>query len=100
MLGTNGVFVFTGVPGRKGPIACDADSLMRNLVLKNQLVVGTVNAGNDSFQAAVEDLGRFEARWQKPLRELITGHYAPEQFEELLIKPAFGIKRVVRFAQA
>ena len=43
-LGVNGVFVFTGVPGRKGPIQIDADRLMRNLVLKNQLVFGTVNA--------------------------------------------------------
>src|SRR5262249_25663886 len=49
VLGVNGVFVFTGVPGRKGPISVDADLLMRNLVLKNQLVFGTVNAGGDAF---------------------------------------------------
>ncbi|MGH7300851.1 MAG: glucose 1-dehydrogenase, partial [Candidatus Rokuibacteriota bacterium] len=51
-LGVNGVFVFTGVPGRKGPIEVDAGVIMRNLVLDNQLVFGTVNAGPDAFEAA------------------------------------------------
>jgi threonine dehydrogenase-like Zn-dependent dehydrogenase len=44
VLGTNGIFVFTGVPGRKTPVEVDTDLLMRNLVLKNQVVFGTVNA--------------------------------------------------------
>jgi len=35
VLGTNGVFCFTGVPGRKSPISIDADLLMRYMVLKN-----------------------------------------------------------------
>src|SRR5262249_18464961 len=42
-LGPNSVFVFTGVPGRKAPVSVDTDLLMRNLVLKNQIVYGTVN---------------------------------------------------------
>ena len=36
-LGTNGIFVFTGVPGRKMPIQVDTDLLMRNIVLNNQV---------------------------------------------------------------
>jgi threonine dehydrogenase-like Zn-dependent dehydrogenase len=99
VLGVNGVFVFTGVPGRKGPIAVDADLLMRNLVLKNQLVFGTVNAGGDAFEAAADDLARFHVRWPTELRALITGRYAPDAFEELLIQPPFGIKRVINFAE-
>ena len=47
ILGTNGIFIFTGVPGRKAPIEVDADDIMRNLVLKNQVILGTVNAGLD-----------------------------------------------------
>ena len=100
VLGVNGVFVLTGVPPQKGPMPVDADRLMRNIVLKNQLVLGTVNAAPSAFQAAIGDLGRFEERWPGPLRKLITGRYPPEAIEELLIKPAFGIKRVVRFAEA
>src|SRR4029079_17004727 len=62
-LGVNGVFIFTGVPGRKGPIAVDTDRLMRDLVLKNQIVYGTVNAGRDAFEAAIRDLTEFQRRW-------------------------------------
>jgi len=94
----NGVFIFTGVPGRKGPIELDADLIMRNLVLKNQLVYGTVNAGPDALAAAVADLGRFQQTWPEQLAALITGRYAPESFHDLLLGPTAGIKRVVSFA--
>src|SRR5579884_3673120 len=43
-LGPNSAFIFTGVPGRKGPIECEADLIMRDMVLSNQLIYGTVNA--------------------------------------------------------
>ncbi len=96
-LGANGVFCFTGVPGRKGPIEVDGDLLMRNLVLKNQLVFGTVNAGHEAFAEAVDDLAKFHARWPEQLKALITGRFAPENALELLTGPLSGIKRVVQF---
>jgi threonine dehydrogenase-like Zn-dependent dehydrogenase len=99
-LGVNGVFVFTGVPGRKAPIEVNADLIMRNLVLKNQLVFGTVNAGPDAFAAAVSDLTQFYERWPVPLRSLISGRYAPEAAEDLLLGPPGGIKQVVVFSEA
>ena len=78
-LGTNGVFCFTGVPGRRARAVLDTDALMRDRVLKNQLVFGTVNAGPAAFDAAIEDLGRFAARWPRQLAGLITGRFAPER---------------------
>ena len=98
VIGVNGVFVFTGVPGRKGPIELDAEAIMRDLVLKNQLVFGTVNAGPGAFQGAIADLGRFHARWPEQLRALITGRHPPEACPGLLNRPASGIKTVVSFA--
>ncbi len=98
VLGVNGVFIFTGVPGRKAPIEIDADLIMRNLVLKNQIVYGTVNAGKDAFQAAIADIGEFNRRWPRALRALITGRYAPDAFEGLLTGPLQGIKNVLAFA--
>src|SRR4029079_9634865 len=100
VLGVNGVFLFPVVPGRKAPIEVDAVLLMRNLVLKNQLVYGTVNAGPDAFAAAVDDLAAFPQRWPEQPRALITGRYPPESFEELLIGLSTGIKRVIQFAEA
>jgi threonine dehydrogenase-like Zn-dependent dehydrogenase len=97
-LGINGTFIFTGVPGHKGTLQLDAGSIMRNLVLKNQLVYGTVNAGRDAFENAAADLAAFQLRWPIPLASLITGRYPPEACPSLLRGPSGGIKRVVTFA--
>ncbi len=98
VLGTNGVFVFTGVPGRKAPIEVDTDRIMRNLVLKNQMVFGTVNAGRETFEAAIRDLGIFMRRWPEAVRGLITGRYPTAAYQDLLLGKASGIKNVIRFA--
>src|SRR5262249_18300339 len=97
-LGVNGVFCFTGVPGRKAPISIDADLLMRNMVLKNQLVFGTVNAGTKAFAAAVADLAHFQAHWPKQVNSLITGRFSPDAAIDLLTGTSRGIKNIVNFA--
>lgn len=99
VLGVNGSFVLTGVPGRKHPITCNAASLMKNLVLKNQLVFGTVNAGPDAFAAAIDGIETFQRRWPDAVRGLITQRVPPEEHAELLLGRPSGIKRVVRFAE-
>ncbi len=98
VLGTNGVFIFTGVPGRKAPIEVEADVIMRNLVLQNQVVFGTVNAGHEAFEAAIRDLTLFRTRWPEAVRSLITGRYPVEAYRDLLVGPARGIKNVLAFA--
>lgn len=95
-LDTNGVFVFTGVPGRKAPVAVDTDFLMRNLVLRNQVVFGTVNAGRDAFEAAIRDLEIFKQRWPQVVSSLITARVPIEQHGELLLGKPGGIKNVVK----
>jgi len=95
LLGTNGVFIFTGVPGRKAPIELDADLIMRNLVLKNQIVYGTVNASRESFEAAINDLLAFTTQWPEAVRMLITRRYPMEQHRDLLLGKAGGIKNVI-----
>ena len=95
-LGTNGIFVFTGVPGRKAPIEVDTDLIMRNLVLKNQVVFGTVNAGRETFEASIRDLRIFMQRWPNAVRALITGRYPMEAHRDLLLGRAGGIKNVIQ----
>jgi len=96
-IGPNAVFVFTGVPGRRGPIEIDTNLLMRNLVLRNQMVFGTVNAGREAFEAAIRDLETFSARWPEALRALITGRFPLDAHRELLIGAPTGIKNVLSF---
>ncbi|MEO1498549.1 MAG: glucose 1-dehydrogenase, partial [Planctomycetota bacterium] len=98
-LGTNGVYVFTGVPGRKHPFEVNGAKIMRNLVLKNQVVFGTVNAGSEAFESAVDRLGRFMTRWPDAVRGLITRRWPLEEVDRLLNDPGPGIKHVVALAE-
>ncbi len=97
VLGINSVMVFTGIPGLKGPINVDADLIMRNMVLKNQIVLGTVNADRSAFENAIRDLGFFNEKWPNAVRSLITGHFLPESYQEILLGPKNGIKNVISF---
>lgn len=94
-LGTNGVFIFTGVPGRKAPIQVDTDLFMRNLVLKNQVLFGTVNAGRDAFEAAIRDLGVFMQRWPEAVQALFTNRLDLEQAPARLRDGRGSIKDVI-----
>jgi glucose 1-dehydrogenase len=98
-LGANGVFVFTGVPGRKHRIEIPGDAIMRNLVLRNQTVLGTVSAGRVDFESAIADLARIRERWPGGLEALITGRYPMERFCERA-GAGDGIKDVIAVAEA
>jgi hypothetical protein len=94
----NGVYVFTGIPAPRSPIPVEADNIMRNMVLKNQAVVGTVNADRRAFEDAISDLGVFMKRWPDALKSLITGRYSLENYKELLLGDKSGIKNVIALA--
>lgn len=97
-LGTNGIFIFTGIPAPKSAIPTEIDRIMRELVLKNQVVLGTVNADLRDFQRAVDDLGVFEKRWPDQLRAMISGRFPLNAYKELLQGRQGGIKQVISFA--
>jgi glucose 1-dehydrogenase len=97
VLGINGIFVLTGVPGLEAFIQADPARTMRNLVLKNQVLLGTVNAGADAFAAALRDLDLFRRRWPEAVRTLIAGRYPPEQAPELILGRPTGIKTLITF---
>ena len=94
-LGPNAVFIFTGVPGRKGPIPVDTDRIMRDMVLNNQAIVGSVNAPPHCFEAAINHLGVFVSRWPEAVRALITRRFPIDQALEPLSSGAGGVKNVV-----
>ncbi len=97
-LGPNAVFVLTGVPGHKGPIPVDTDELIRNMVLNNQLVLGSVNAPPQAFQSAIQHLGIFAQRWPDALRSMIAARYPLERALDALQGKPGGIKNVVAVA--
>ncbi len=94
-LGTNGIFVFTGVPGRATRLDLDAATLMRSLVVRNQAVLGTINAGPEAFAAAVAHLAALRARWPAAVAGLVTGRFPLDDAPALITGPLGGIKNVV-----
>lgn len=95
LLGPNAVFVFTGVPGRKAPVEVDTDRIMRNLVLRNQVVFGTVNADRSAYEQAVEDLRTWCAERPRVVRSLLTGRFSLDEAPARLRSGMGGIKNVV-----
>jgi threonine dehydrogenase-like Zn-dependent dehydrogenase len=96
-LGTNGVFIMTGVPGADQSVPMDMGRVMRNMVLKNQVLAGTVNAGRDAFEAAIRDLGEAALRWPGAVEKLISARYPLEGFKDLLFGKPPGIKHAIAF---
>lgn len=86
LLATNGVYVLTGVAGEGPPLTVDAAKMMRNLVLENQIIFGSVNAGISHFRQAVIDLEDAEKKWSGIIQQLITSKTHFTQFEEVLEK--------------
>jgi threonine dehydrogenase-like Zn-dependent dehydrogenase len=93
-LATNGVSILTGVPGRE-PIEIDGGGVVREMVLRNQILLGTVNADRDSFKRAIADLRLMNERWPREVRRLITGRFPLESYAELLLEKPRGIKSIL-----
>jgi hypothetical protein len=92
------VYILTGIPAEKPPVPVFADTIMRNITLKNQAIIGTVNASPHDFAEAIHDLGEFKKRWPKAVQALITGRHKIDSYRELLVGKATGIKNVIEFA--
>jgi len=95
VLGMNGAFIFTGIPGPHAPIPVQGDATMKNIVLKNQVMIGTVNADRAAFESAIANLGIFMKRWPDSVRAVITGRHGIDDFEKLLLGKAVGIKNII-----
>jgi threonine dehydrogenase-like Zn-dependent dehydrogenase len=97
-LAFNGVYVLTGIPGGDRPVEIAAAELLRQLVLKNQVMVGSVNDAPAHFQMAVEDLALAQQRWGDHVTRLITHRHPYTEFDAALRRhPADEIKSVIEW---
>ena len=84
ILGINGIYVLTGVPGDQRPMNVDGASLMRQLVMKNQVILGSVNAGLNHFKKAIEDLEGADQKWSGLMEKLITSKTPYSDFSKVI----------------
>jgi threonine dehydrogenase-like Zn-dependent dehydrogenase len=95
-LSANGVLILTGVPALRGPISTDLSRWMRDIVLKNQVIFGTVNAGRSDYEDAVRRLEQFMVLFPEAVLSLLN-RVAIDQAPDVLARGR-GIKDVVTFA--
>jgi threonine dehydrogenase-like Zn-dependent dehydrogenase len=71
-LGKNGVLILSSVTGGGREIGVPADKINLGFVLGNKVMVGTVNANREYFEAGVYDLSRAELEYPGWLSKLLT----------------------------
>lgn len=99
-LATNGILVLTGIPGEDRPMQMPGAELIRRLVLKNQAMIGSVNAARGHFRMAVDDLRSANLRWPGQIVKLITHrHQATDAANAFATHPPDEIKAVVEWSQ-
>jgi len=99
VLGNNAVFVFSGVSGIKGTMDIPMNLLIHDMVLKNQVIFGSVNANPKDFSDAIRDLEHFMQQWPDAVRALITSHRSIEDYQDVLLGDPGGIKNVISIAE-
>lgn len=95
-LAPNGIYALTGVPALGEMERGDMRRWMRDIVLNNQLIFGTVNAGPSAYKQSVFRLEQFLALFPSELRALIRRVPIDEAPE--IIAEGRGIKDVVSVA--
>jgi len=99
-LALNGMYVLTGIPGGDRPLQIPGAELIRQLVLDNQVMLGSVNAARGHFQMAADDLAQAHRRWGAQIAGLITNRYSMDQFAGLEDQhQPDAIKEVIEWAQ-
>jgi threonine dehydrogenase-like Zn-dependent dehydrogenase len=83
-LARNGIYVATGIPAGERPLNISAGIIMQQLVLKNQIILGSVNAGIRHYRMAVDDLEASLQRWPEAIKAVITEKIPVKNFEQAL----------------
>jgi kynurenine formamidase/threonine dehydrogenase-like Zn-dependent dehydrogenase len=96
ILAANGVLILTGVPALRDAVPGELSRWMRDIVLKNQVIFGTVNAGRSDYADAVRRLEQFMVLFPGAVRSLLN-RVPIDQAPDVLAHGR-GIKDVVTFA--
>jgi threonine dehydrogenase-like Zn-dependent dehydrogenase len=98
LLERNGVCILASVTLGDKPVEVDAADWNQHMVIGNRLVVGTVNAGREHFEAAGRDLQAGDVRWPGWAARLITRRLPFSEAPKALKPMPGNIKTVVEFA--
>jgi glucose 1-dehydrogenase len=96
-IGAGGIVCLTGVGSGGGTSGLATADLAAAAVLKNNVVVGSVNANKRHWYKAGEALARADRSW---LTKLLTRREPPAEFARALQRKPDDIKVVIQFTEA
>jgi threonine dehydrogenase-like Zn-dependent dehydrogenase len=91
-----GIVCLTGVGSPAAPATASVAALATDVVLKNIVLFGSVNANRRHYYRAAKVLAAADRSW---LEQLVTRRVRPEQAEQALQRAPDDIKVVMEFAQ-
>lgn len=94
-IGAGGIICLTGV-GAGGVVNRAVGDIAAAAVLKNNVMVGSVNANKRHWFKAAEALARADRKW---LGNLITRREKPENFQQALQRQPDDIKVIIQFSE-
>ena len=97
MVASNGVVCLTGVGTGGEAVGPSTSEIATEAVLRNKVVVGSVNANKRHWYKAAAALARADRSW---LSRLVTRCESPENFTSALQRQPNDIKVVVQFSEA
>jgi threonine dehydrogenase-like Zn-dependent dehydrogenase len=95
-LGKNGVLVLSSVTGGDRMIQVPADRINLDFVLGNKVMVGTVNANREYFEAGVRDMAQAEAEYPGWLGRLLTHPVSGLENVQELFEKLSGAKGAIK----
>ena len=92
-----GVVCLTGVGSGGRTVGLPTADVASNVVLRNNVVVGSVNANKRHWYKAAQLLSRTDHSW---LTRLVTRRESPAEFKRALTRQPDDVKVVIQFADA
>jgi threonine dehydrogenase-like Zn-dependent dehydrogenase len=95
-VGAGGIVCLTGVGSGGAAAGTAIADVAAGAVLRNNVIVGSVNANKRHWYKAGEALARADRRW---LERLISRREKPENFSQALNRKPEDIKVIIQFAE-
>lgn len=100
ILGTNGILCLLGVTGGDRRIEVPTDKINLNLVLRNQVIFGSVNANRTFFEMGVTHLEQAARKWRGLPAQFITRRVPLARFPEALDRGPDDLKVTLEVGDA
>ncbi|MBI2139765.1 alcohol dehydrogenase catalytic domain-containing protein [Candidatus Woesearchaeota archaeon] len=76
------IYVMTGIPQGELTTCFDGNTLVRQIVRYNQVIVGSVNSNRNHFEMAIKDIHRINEKFGNVLDNMFTHRFKLSEYEK------------------